>query len=98
MTISRINVNNTEYEIKDEYARNNLGVSEDNVKEIVNQYATENRDILKGDRGEDGKDGSNGADGKSPVKGVDYWTNTDKEEILSECKSYIDSEILGGES
>lgn len=39
-----------------------------------------------------------GDKGDTPQRGIDYWTNTDKEEILSECKSYIDSEILGGES
>lgn len=86
MTISRINVNNTEYEIKDEYARNNLGASEEKVNEIVSEYVTEHREEFKGD------------DGKTPQRGVDYWTNSDKAEIVSECKSYIDSEILGGAS
>lgn len=27
--------------------------------------------------------GKNGADGKTPVKGTDYWTEADKEEILA---------------
>lgn len=40
----------------------------------------------------DGKDGTNGEDGHSPVRGVDYWTDTDKAEI----KSYVDDAILGG--
>ena len=53
----------------------------------------------KGDRGEQGKagqpgkDGADGKDGYSPVRGVDYWTDADKEEI----KSNVDEAILGGE-
>ena len=37
-------------------------------------------------------DGKDGADGKTPVRGTDYWTETDKNEI----KSYVDNAILGG--
>lgn len=36
-----------------------------------------------GERGERGETGPAGADGKTPVKGVDYWTDSDKSEILS---------------
>jgi hypothetical protein len=35
----------------------------------------------------------NGKDGKSPVKGADYWTEADKNEI----KAYVDEAIIGGE-
>jgi hypothetical protein len=31
-----------------------------------------------------------------PVKGTDYWTDADKNEILNETKSYVDEEILSG--
>ena len=34
----------------------------------------------------------NGEDGKTPVRGIDYWTEADKAEI----KSYVDEAILGG--
>ena len=34
----------------------------------------------------------NGKNGKTPVRGTDYWTDADKEEI----KSYVDDAILGG--
>lgn len=156
MDISKISVSGIEYDVKDEYARNNMGVKEEDVVGIVDDYVAKNKEQLKGDKGDqgiqgvqgekgdkgdkgdtgasgkdgvDGMDGAVGADGKSaydvardngfegtetewldslvgkdgengdtPQKGTDYWTNTDKEEILSECKSYIDSEILGGES
>lgn len=36
----------------------------------------------KGDKGETGAAGAKGADGKTPVKGVDYWTDEDKQEIV----------------
>lgn len=35
----------------------------------------------------------NGKDGKSPVRGTDYWTEADKNEI----KAYVDEAIIGGE-
>ena len=42
---------------------------------------------IKGDRGEPGlpgETGPQGADGYTPVKGTDYWTETDKQEIINE--------------
>lgn len=38
------------------------------------------------------KNGKNGTDGETPVRGTDYWTDADKEEI----KSYVDDAILRG--
>lgn len=38
----------------------------------------------KGEKGERGEPGPAGADGKTPVRGVDYWTDSDKAEILTE--------------
>lgn len=43
-----------------------------------------------GTNGKDGINGTNGKDGKTPVKGIDYFTETDKEEIINEVKSKID--------
>lgn len=40
---------------------------------------------LKGERGEIGK---------TPIKGQDYWTESD----IAEIQSYIDTQILGGAS
>ena len=37
----------------------------------------------KGDPGEAGADGKDGADGKTPVKGEDYFTPADKQEIVN---------------
>ena len=33
--------------------------------------------------GKDGKDGTNGTNGKTPVKGTDYWTSSDKTEMVN---------------
>lgn len=46
----------------------------------------------KGDKGEQGHvglQGIPGKDGYTPIKGVDYWTESDKLEI----KEYIDSQL-----
>ena len=37
-----------------------------------------------------GAKGDKGNDGKTPIRGVDYWTDKDKEEI----KKYVDDAIL----
>jgi hypothetical protein len=37
-----------------------------------------------GKDGKDGVDGKNGTDGTTPVRGVDYWTDADKEEIVTD--------------
>ena len=42
---------------------------------------------LPGAPGEDGKDGVNGKDGYTPVKGVDYFTDEDKAELLASVGS-----------
>lgn len=38
----------------------------------------------KGDTGDQGIQGPAGADGKTPEKGVDYWTESDKQEIVAD--------------
>lgn len=38
----------------------------------------------KGDKGDKGDNGVNGADGYTPVKGTDYWTASDKAEIVND--------------
>lgn len=45
--------------------------------------------IKNGSKGSDGKDGSNGADGYSPVKGTDYWTPADKQEMVNDLENSI---------
>lgn len=48
----------------------------------------------KGSQGEKGDAGADGKDGYSPVKGTDYWTDEDKEEMLAELSA--DSSWLNG--
>ena len=45
---------------------------------------------FKGDKGDTG---ATGADGYTPIRGTDYWTETD----IAEIKAYIDEKILNGE-
>ena len=52
-----------------------------------------------GERGPEGKQGiqgQNGNDGHTPVRGVDYWTNDDKQSIYNETKKYVEDAILNG--
>ena len=50
----------------------------------------------KGSAGADGRDGApgtpgkDGADGHTPVKGTDYWTASDKAEVVAEAAAAID--------
>ena len=40
--------------------------------------------------GADGAPGKDGADGHTPVKGMDYWTASDKAEVVAEAAAAID--------
>ena len=42
--------------------------------------------------GKDGTNGQNGSDGKTPVKGTDYWTASDKNEIVTAVKNSLAKE------
>ncbi|MDO5125231.1 MAG: hypothetical protein Q4D35_02505 [Ruminococcus sp.] len=87
------------------------------IREAVNEKATiqdvatyvnEHKDELKGDtgeRGEQGIQGERGADGYTPVKGVDYWTDSDINEIYSyvdgligEANAILENRLNGGVS
>lgn len=52
--------------------------------------AFDGKDGKDGQDGQPGKDGQNGSpgrdglDGKTPVKGSDYWTDADKQEIVDD--------------
>lgn len=39
--------------------------------------------------GKDGKDGNDGVDGHTPIKGTDYWTEADKEQMVSDVISAL---------
>lgn len=50
------------------------------------ELTEEQKASLKGDKGDTGEKGQ---DGYTPVRGTDYWTEVDKNEM----KSYIDSQL-----
>ena len=47
-------------------------------------------DTGKPSRGAAGTPGKNGTDGHTPVKGTDYWTASDKAEVVAEAAAAID--------
>ncbi len=47
----------------------------------------------KGLKGEKGDKGDRGADGYSPVKGVDYYTDTEKENLVQEITNTVNKDI-----
>lgn len=49
---------------------------------ITDKNGTTTTNITNGKDGKDGVDGANGEKGDTPVKGTDYWTDEDKEEIV----------------
>ena len=57
--------------------------------------------VKNGSRGSDGKDGTNGKDGadgkdgKTPVRGADYWTPSDKTEIINSVLAAIKGTFFG---
>ena len=71
-------------------ARENIGaLGEADLPEAVNTALAQAKasgefDGADGKDGKDGQDGKNGADGKTPVKGTDYFTDADKQELVAE--------------
>lgn len=45
----------------------------------------------QGEQGEQGKPGADGADGYTPVKGVDYFTDAEKQELAQEAAEMVDT-------
>ena len=46
-------------------------------------------------KGADGKDGAAGADGYTPVRGTDYWTPDDQEEIVQQVITALGTPVFG---
>lgn len=46
---------------------------------------------LQGEKGDTGPRGEKGADGNTPVKGVDYWTEADKAELVEDVLEQVPS-------
>lgn len=45
--------------------------------------AAKDSGTFRGDKGDPGEKGEPGAPGKTPVRGTDYWTAADKQEIVN---------------
>lgn len=50
---------------------------------------------LKGPKGDKGDAGAKGADGKTPVKGVDYYTDADQEAIVQQVIAALGTPVFG---
>jgi predicted RNA-binding protein with RPS1 domain len=46
-----------------------------------------------GTNGKDGIDGKDGVDGKTPVKGVDYYTDAEKQDLIAEITESVTGDI-----
>lgn len=64
------------------------------VEESLNGNLNLGVDYYKGDKGGKGDKGDKGEKGDTPIKGVDYYTPKDKEELKAE----ISSEVVGLDS
>lgn len=60
---------------------------------ITDKDGTTTANIINGKDGEDGASGSDGADGYTPVKGIDYWTEEDEQEIKNNVNGYVAEEL-----
>lgn len=60
------------------------GAIEDAINELVASGELKGEKGDKGDKGDTGATGAAGADGKTPVKGVDYFTDVDKAELVED--------------
>lgn len=75
----------------------------DAYSQIMNMI---NAGMLKGDKGDKGDKGKDGAAGHTPEKGIDYYTPSDKAEIVNEVvdavladyEAYLDSLIAAQEA
>ena len=56
---------------------------------ITDAIGTQSADVLNGKDGKDGADGKDGQDGYTPVKGEDYFTPEDVQEIAQEAAKLV---------
>lgn len=65
------------------------GISPEAIKEAVDEYLEANPPA-QGAPGKDGADGKDGKDGYTPVKGVDYFTPAEVEEIAAQAAEMVE--------
>lgn len=75
---------------KFQYDGSDVGLKGDKGNPFTySDFTAEQLAALKGDKGDKGDPGAKGADGKTPVKGTDYWTAADKQEIVDDVLSAL---------
>lgn len=57
---------------------------------LASLKGTDGRNGIDGINGTNGKDGTNGADGKTPVKGVDYFTQAEIQQVENNAAAKVD--------
>ena len=62
----------------------NVGTEEDFLESLKGENGVD---------GHDGVDGQDGQDGRTPVKGTDYWTTQDKQEIVTDVETDLQPTI-----
>ena len=76
---------------------NEIKVGKVNIPVIKGEKGDKGDRGLKGDtgaKGDNGIDGLNGIDGYTPIKGTDYWTENDKNEIFAEIDNKINEDLV----
>lgn len=61
---------------------------------VISASGTSSAD-LKGNPGKDGANGTNGKDGYTPQKGIDYYTEAEKMELIQEVLNAIGTPVYG---
>ena len=65
------------------------GTEEEWLESLKGEPGAPGADGKDGIDGRDGKDGIDGKDGYTPVKGVDYWTETDRTQMIGDVISAL---------
>lgn len=87
--VADLRYNTIKYSVVYPTAEDVGAVSTEELSEAINTALAQAKASGEFD-GADGQDGSNGEDGKTPVKGTDYFTEADKQEIAEAAAELVD--------
>ena len=65
------------------------------ITATLSDGTTSNFNIMNGAKGDRGEKGDTGQDGYTPIKGTDYWTEDDKEEMKNDILNHFPSNLKG---
>lgn len=74
---------------------NDKGLTNPSPVNIKGEKGEQGIQGAKGDKGDKGDTGSKGADGKTPIRGVDYFTEADKSAIVTAVLEAIGTPLFG---